>query len=67
MNGTGPHEGRVEICRYYYAYGAYVWKTVCDDSWSYLDAKVICAQLHYPPNGNYVTLSTLIERHFFTC
>ena len=54
VNGTGPHEGRVEICRYYY--GVTVWKTVCDDRWGYSDAKVVCAQLHYPPDGNYDTL-----------
>ena len=45
MNGTGPHEGRVEICR------SGEWNTVCHHWWSYSDAKVVCAQLHYPPQG----------------
>ena len=50
VNGTDPYEGRVEICR---LNGA--WRTVCDNTWSYSDAKVVCAQLHYPPQGIYHT------------
>ena len=45
MNGTGPHEGRVEIC-----YSG-LWKSACDYWWTNSDAKVICSQLHYPPQG----------------
>ena len=45
MNGTGPYEGRLEICH------NGVWKTVCDDQWSTSNAKVVCSQLNYPPQG----------------
>ena len=50
MNGTGPYEGRVEIC---YS-GA--WKTICDHSWDNYYARLVCAQLHYSPQGKCVTI-----------
>ena len=37
--------GRVEIC----IGGRY--GTICDDSWSYKEAFVVCRQLGYSPNG----------------
>lgn len=45
VNGAGPYEGRVEIC-----YGG-EWKTVCDDYWNTFSARIVCAQLNYPPQG----------------
>ena len=43
--GDTGFEGRVEICI------GNVWGTVCDDFWGVNDARVVCRQLRFSPEG----------------
>lgn len=45
MEGITSLDGRVEICK------DNAWGTVCHNGWGILDARVVCRQLGYIPEG----------------
>ena len=45
VGGSGPHEGRVEVCR------DSQWGRVCSSLWDDNDAIVVCRQLGYSVRG----------------
>ena len=56
MDGSTAKVGRVEVC---YA-GQY--RTVCDDSWDELEARVVCRQLDYTSGGELTHTHTHTHR-----
>ena len=46
VGGSNQYEGRVEVCI------NDQWGTICDDSWSSIDATVVCKQLGYAYTGS---------------
>ena len=45
VGGVNETDGRVEVCLFGY------WGKVCENSWTYQDAQVVCKQLGYPYTG----------------
>ena len=49
VGGSTTREGRVEVCI------SGLWGTVCDDSWSQVDANIVCWQLGYSNAGMHLS------------
>ena len=47
QDGASNDRGRIEICH------NDVWGTVCDDSWTTVEAKVVCIQLGLPSSSRF--------------
>ena len=55
LEGSVEEEGRVEVCI------NEVWGTVCDDSFTTVDANVVCGQLRYSRYSK-LSMSSLIVK-----
>ena len=53
VGGSGSYEGNVQICN------KGVWGWVCDNSWSFNDARVVCRQLGFSTTSLWLLLHTL--------
>ena len=55
VGGSGPHEGRLEVCI------NEAWGTVCSNGWDNTESNIVCNQLGYLPFGNYDYYYSLIQ------
>ena len=56
--GTDSSNGRVEICQFT------TWGGVCSDEWDENDARVVCGQLGYDPEGLYIHSKILLYQSY---
>ena len=47
QGGTNSSDGHVEFCH------ARRWVSVCADEWSLNEARLVCSQLNYDPEGKF--------------
>jgi deleted-in-malignant-brain-tumors protein 1 len=53
VDGSSVYEGRVQVCH------EEEWGTICNLSWDYREAAVVCRQLGYPFAGGYTVKHAL--------
>ena len=58
QGGIDSSNGRVEFCQ------SGIWGGVCSDEWDDNDARVVCGQLGYDPEGLYGHISKTLLRQW---